>query len=456
MAEHFTPPYPKPHKTKGSLLRQFIFGMKSWIHVLKDTSYRMKMGHYKLPKGDLFMVNEPSLVKKVLKTDAAIFPKHAIVHEVLKPLLGESIFTTNGEQWQRQRQMMDDAFTHTHLKRVFPLMQAAIGDMIVRLEKSAGSERDIDVEMTHVTADIIFRTILSQPLSAGDAKQIFEAFTVFQDCAQRVMLLKGYGLPSYFSRRKSLKAAAKIRPILAAIIKQRYDAFQSGDDTENRDILAALIRATDKNTGESFDYEELVDHVSMLFLAGHETSASALTWSLYLIGKCPHTQAALHKEVDEVIGNDSIAYEHVKKLSFTRDVFKEALRLYPPVGFFLRQAAEVSCMRDKEIHKGDMVVVAPWLMHRNQQEWQEADSFCPARFHEQQAPKAVRTSYIPFGTGPRVCVGQGFAMQEAILCLASIVQHFTIEASEGHVPKPIGRVTIRPENGVRLTLRKRA
>jgi cytochrome P450 len=449
----FIPPYPAPNKSKAGMIKRFSKSWNSWIHSLFEKSYTMKVGHVKIFKKEIFMVNEPSLVKKVMVDEWKDFPKHHLLTDVLKPLLGESIFTTNGEVWRKQRDMIDPAFAHTRLEKAFPLMSDAVADMLKRIEAEAKSGKFVvDPEMTHITADIIFRTILSYPLSTQEAHQIFEAFNKFQAVTQKIMVLKSYGFPTFHYRRKSEKAAAEIRPVLGRIIKQRYDDFQSGKDTENRDILSAMMISKDKNTGLPFGYEELVDHVTMLFLAGHETTASSLTWSLYLLASCKHIQDKVREEIKQVTGGEIIRFEHIKKLSYTFDVFSESLRLYPPVGFFMREAAKDNQLKDRKVCKHAMVMVAPWLIHRHKKQWKDAESFKPERFQDEDSKESIKCSYLPFGSGPRICIGKGFANQEAVLILASIVQKFELEAIAGKVPEPVGRVTIRPKDEIELKI----
>lgn len=456
----FKPPYPEPNSSKVSLFKRFAKGWNSWIHVLFEKSYKMKLGHVKLPKADLFMPCEPSLVRKVMRDEYKEYPKHHLLGKMLKPLLGESIFTTNGEVWERQRKMMNPAFAHTHLKKVFPLMNEAVSEMVDRFSNFNSEELiHIDVEMTYITADVIFRTILSHPLKGEEAEEIFDAFNKFQEVSQKMMTLSVYGLPTYFYRKKSEAAAARIRNILAVIIKSRYDEYHnSGSDIDGKDdILQSLLEARDEETGEAFSYSELVDHVLMLFLAGHETSASALTWSFYLLASCDHVQKGILQEVEAISEGDSIEYSHVRQLKFTHNVFKEALRLYPPVGFFLRESAKNKEMRGKSIKAGDMVMVSPWLIHRNRNQWADADCFKPERFSDYSdvARESVKCSYMPFGDGPRICIGASFATQESIMILSNLVKRFEFRVSDGHVPEPVGRVTIRPKNGVWLHVSKR-
>lgn len=451
----FKPAFPQPHDSKTSFIKRFFRGWNSWLDVLFKRSYTMKMGHIRQPGLDVFMMNDPSLIKKILVDEPAKYPKHRLLHEVLKPLLGNSIFTTNGAVWARQRRLVDAGFGQARLRVVFPYMLSAIDEMLERLGKETDKEYEVDAEMTHITADIIFRTILSENLNESSAYEIFEAFNEFQLHAQRTMMLKIYHLPTFFADRACKRAANKIRPVIAKVIAKRYQEKESGSSKRYDDILEGVMNAVDPINNDSFSYEEMVDQICMLFLAGHETSASALTWSLYLISNCKDLQERMLAEINEIAPGRDFEFEDVKKLNVTMNVFREALRLYPPVGIFSREAAEDHCVRKKEIKKGSAVMVSPWLIQRNPDYWDDAETFDPDRFETASGQAAAKCAYIPFSKGPRVCTGQAFAIQEAVLILASIVKQFEIDKVVHHVPKAVGRVTIRPENGVKIILKNR-
>ncbi|MDC7710857.1 cytochrome P450 [Vogesella indigofera] len=456
----FCPVYPKPAKSRASLLWMFFRKRHSWLSGLFERSYHMKMGHVHLPGLDLYMINEPSLVRKVLIEQAERFPKHALLDRILKPLLGSSIFTTNGETWQRQRSMMDEGFEHARLKTVFPLMNAAAQAMLDRLDTVAdGRDYDIDIEMTHVTADIIFRTIMSVPLEGEDAKKIFEAFLRFQEMAPRIALPIMYKLPRWMTpwldSMKSRKAAEEIRSLLATFIRPRFDAHRSGIPSEDQDILAALLDAKDKNDGTGFSFEELLDQIAMLFLAGHETSASALAWAHYLMTMSPEVQERMHEEVVAVAGERELMFTDIKKLELVGNVMKETLRLYPPVGFFAREATEATLMRNKKIKPGASIMISPWLTHRHRKLWERPDEFDPDRYQTDASRESLRCAYMPFGQGPRVCIGAAFAMQEAVLILAQLVRRYRFTTIPGYQPEPVGRLTIRSDNGICLRIERR-
>lgn len=458
---HFCPAYPTPRRHKASGLLMFLSARHSWLDALYERSYRMQMGEVRLPGLDLYMINEPGLVRRVMVEQAEDFPKSELLGQALEPLLGESIFTTSGEQWRRQRAMMDPAFAQARLQVAFPVMAAATEAMRARLEQLAdGTEHDIEVEMTHVTADIIFRTIFSVPMEGEDARRVFDAFARYQALVPRLILPSIFGLRWLvwpWDAWRARRAAREIRGLLETLIRPRFEARRAGAEHPQADILAAFLDARDEQ-GRAFDFEELVDQVAMLFLAGHETSASALTWACHLLARAPDIQQRVHDEVAAQLGARAPGVADMKGLMLTRNVFRETLRLFPPVGFMARQARTGCPMRGKQIQAGATVVISPWLIQRQRDGWRDPDAFDPDRHARDEEGSAGhgRAGYLPFGMGPRVCLGAAFALQEATLILAQLVHRWRLEAVEGHEPRPVGRLTIRSANGVRLRLHRRA
>lgn len=451
----FTPPYPVPHKSKSSFFLRFIRGWHSWLEVLFERSYQMKMGHVRVFGFDSFMINEPKWVRRILVDEPEKYPKHHLMHRMLEPLLGNSIFTTNGPVWERQRRLVDIGFEKANLKLVFPLMQAAVQEMLGRLDEVAdGRSYEIDSEATYITADVMFRTILSEELKEEDAMAVYHSFLQFQKQAHRVMLLHVYRLPVYFTEKASRRAARTIRDLLGKIIARRYELRAQGEEVPY-DILTAIMDARDPVEGDSFSCEEMVDQICMLFLAGHETSATAMGWSLYLLSQCPHLQDQIVAEIEEVAPGRDFEYGDTARLKFTYDVFREALRLYPPVGCLLREASEDTVIRDKQVKKNSLVLISPWLIQRHRKLWEHPDEFDPARFSTPEGKESTKCAYLPFSRGPRICAGQGFAIQEAVLILASIVRRYRIDPDRNHVPKPVGRVTLRSDNGIRVRFTRR-
>ena len=447
------PFHPKPHNSKAGLITTFLLKRRSWLDGLYAKSYKMRAGRVKMPGFDLFVVNDPKEVRKIMIDNVKEFPKSDMLHELLKPLLGVSIFTTNGEVWKKQRELLRPSFEMTRISKVFDLMSSAAADMMDRFKKYPdGSIVEVDEHMTFVTADVIFRTIMSSKLDEIKGKEILHAFVTFQEETARTAIRKFFCVPQWLSNilgeNKRMKAGAIIRKSLSDIIKPRYDSYKNDNYS---DILASLLHTVDASSGERFSFEEILDQVSMLFLAGHETTASSLTWTLYCLSLDQDAQQKAYNEIISINKDGKFSISDIKEMKYLTNVFKEALRLYPPVGFFARQSKGEAKIRDKVLQKGSGVVVAPWLIHRHDDFWEAPHEFRPDR-HNENIPKE---KYMPFGLGERICIGQGFAMQEAIIILANILREFKLELKDGFVPDVVGRLTVRSANGMMIKMSKR-
>lgn len=451
------PFHPKPYKTKASTFATFLFKRRSWLDGLYERSYKMMMGRVKMPGFDLYVVNDPKEVRHVMVDDVKNFPKSQLLHELLEPLLGMSIFTTNDKVWKKQRELLRPSFEMTRISKVFNLMRDATDDMMRKLASyQNGAVIEVDAIMTFVTADVIFRTIMSSKLDEAKGKLVLEAFGIVQEETTKTALRTMFCFPKWLSKflgeNKRLKAASVIRKVLSDIIAPRYHNAQS-DLGKYEDILSSLLQVVDAETHQRFTFEEILDQVSMLFLAGHETTASSLTWTLYILSIDPNEQEKAYEEIIRVAGDGVFEIEHIKEMHYVTNIFKEALRLYPPVGFFARETREDRKMRDKLVKKGSGVVVAPWLIHRHERFWKNPHEFDPTR-HESKS-NIKKDTYMPFGMGERICIGQGFAMQESVLILANIIRKYKLELEENFVPDIVGRLTIRSANGMRIKFIKR-
>ncbi|EAJ8150706.1 cytochrome P450 [Campylobacter jejuni] len=447
------PFFPKPYKNKASTLLTFLLKRRSWLDGLYERSYKMQTGYVKMPNFDLYVINDTKEVKRMMVDEVREFPKSAFLHELLSPLLGESIFTTNGEVWKKQRELLHPSFKMTRINKVFNLMSEAVADMMDRFSKYPNHAIiEVDEAMTFITADVIFRTIMSSKLDEEKGKKILNAFVTFQEQSVHTAMRRMFRFPKWLSYvlgdRKRAKAGDVIRQVLSDIIKPRYDM---ADNAEFEDILGSLLLVVDADTNKRFSFEEILDQVAMLFLAGHETTASSLTWTLYLLSLYPKEQEKAYEEITQVLQGGAIEISHLRQFKYLTNIFKESLRLYPPVGFFAREAKKDTQVRDKLIKKDSGVVIAPWLIHRHEEFWTNPHGFNPSRFEGEYKKDA----YLPFGVGERICIGQGFAMQEAILILANILKTYKLELEEGFVPDVVGRLTVRSANGMRIKFSKR-
>lgn len=452
----FTPPFPTPLTRKPGLIRRFRLGWSSWIHTLHERTYSMKMGGTQLPGHGVYILNELPEIKRLLDNAGDEFPKHPIFDDLLTPLVGSSVFNANGAEWERLRAMVNPAFMHTHLQRAFPVMAGAVADLIARMQAEAarGGPVDVDPMMTHVAADVIFRTMFSVPLAQADALRVYREFEAYQALAQRNTLLTLYGLPHFGLRRRARKVGARIRAAFDAIVAGRIAARERGERFS--DILETLLDTRHPDTGAAFEHQDLVNQVTLIFFGGHETTATSLGWTLYLLSESPELQERLHAEIEDVTGGGPLAYVHLRLLEGVRNLYRESLRLYPPVSFLPRAATQAMAMRGKAIKPGDLLLAAPWLVHRNPDNWECPHQFDPDRFTTPAGAEAAKQAWMPFGKGPRVCIGAGFATQESTMTLVEIIRAFRISHPDGPRPELTARLTLRPKAGFPLILTPRA
>ncbi|MCQ0988563.1 cytochrome P450 [Jiella marina] len=409
------------------------------------------------PRQVLHFLRDPALIREVLVRRPDAFPKPRRFAAVMAPLIGNGIFASNGEVWKRQRRIVDQAFTTAGVRDVFPLMSGAALELVERLGAEAANGRPIaiDREMNHYAGDIIFRTIYSERLPSEVAQPIFEAFEIFQELVfrqQAINALTGLSPTYMWSSARSRRMARLIRRALDMPLRKRLKAIAAGDPVPDRDILSSLLVARDPVTGTRLDHEELLDQIAVFFLAGHETAAAALGWTLYLLAHHPEMQRELRAEVELATQGGPVVFATIKRLEKTRNVFREAMRLYPPIAFYPRETVAEETLGDLTVPCDHAVSVPVWLMHRHEAYWPRPDRFEPARFSDPEARETVRQVYMPFSMGARVCVGASFAMQEATLVLAEILRRFVVKPDPDHVPKPVSRLTVRSENGIRLYL----
>ena len=447
------PPKPKARGEKVNLRQYVRLFRKDILSAQPARLYRAWMAEFRTPFFRSYLINQPELVKKVLKERPDDFPKSGRVSEGLRPLLGDGVFLTNGEIWKRQRRIIDPAFEGGRLRETFPSMWAAAENAVKRLGPLAGSEVEFERQTSHVTADVIFRTLFSIPIENEIAAEMFEEFHRYQRSQPLLNIAAILPLPRWmprFFRSATKGSAAKIRAAISKLTLERSAAIAAG--TAPDDLVTKIMTTTDPVTGERFTPEEMVDQVSIFFLAGHETSASALAWALYLLAQFPDWQEQVAREAEEGLEN---SFSAISKLRLSRDVFREALRLYPPVPMMVRQSTCPEEFREREIKVGSQVVLSAWHLHRHERLWENPDGFDPARWGTENGKTCMRDAYIPFSAGSRVCPGAGFATIEGTLILSMIMKHYRVSLTDRAAPEPVAHLTVRSKDGIFLRLERR-
>jgi len=452
----YRPPAPSPISPVASLLRMMWRRERSLLSLVPIDAYReMTMVVGKSRRG-ILLVNEPSLVAHILSDPQGIFPKNDLMVDALEDLVGDAMFVSSGPLWKKQRRMIEPAFSHMRINRAFGQMAAAVDDHEQWLDGliARGEDYSLDQAMGHLTADVITRTIFSSPLASQTAHDVFAAFTVFERTVASVNI-KALLLDKPWSRTKQPPAVREACRLIRQHIGAMLDPRLAPDAPVLDDLAAAVISARDPDTGERFSREELVDELGVFFLAGHETSASVLTWVFYLLAMQPAIVARIRAEVDEVVGDGPMEIEHAKRLPFVRNVFRETMRLYPPITFLPRVAAEDTTIGTHRVKRGTMLMIAPWTIHRHLTLWKNPDRFDPDRFSPEREGENPAGAYLPFGVGPRVCVGAAFATLEAALIIARLIRRYDFEVVSQEPVVPVARLTTRPLHEIMLRAKRR-
>ena len=450
MTQPILPPKPKSRVEKVSLRQYAKLFRADILSAQPARLYRAWMAEFRTPFFRSYLVNDTDLLKTVLKERPDDFPKSGRISGGLRPLLGESVFLTNGETWKRQRRIIDPAFEGGRLRETFSAIWDASEAAVARLAEFQGGEVEIEEHTSHAAADVIFRTLFSIPIEHEIASKVFHEFRTYQRTQPILNIAAFIPMPRWLPRvfhRDTRGAAAKIRGLITKLTSERMAEIDAG--TAPDDLASKIMTTADPVTGETSTTEEMVDQVAIFFLTGHETSASALAWTLYLMAQFPDWQDNVAAEAEIGLAND---FSAVAKLRISRAVFREALRLYPPVPMMVRQNTCPEEFRKRDVQAGSQIVLSPWHLHRHERMWENPDGFDPARWGTENGKTCMRDAYMPFSAGPRVCAGAGFAMIEGVLILSMILRKYRVSLTDRPAPEPVAHLTVRSKDGIFLRL----
>src|SRR5579875_3284924 len=426
---------------------------KNAVGAWSDDDYREEFFARRLLFRKVFVANSPAAAKHVLLDRAENYVKSFIARQLLKPL-GQGLLNTEGAVWRHQRRTMAPAFHPRRVEAFVPAMAQATRDMLSSWEEHPpGVAIDIAEEMAQLTLDIITRTMFSSDLR-DRAGEVRTALLRYQRFGGRPSIADLLGLPPWIPRlhaREVRDATATLDEIIYEIIAERRRDGGPADD-----LLGLLLAARDEETGEGMDDAELRDQIATIFTAGHETTANALTWTWYLLSQHPWADERLCSELAHRLCGRAPTVGDLPHLTYARMVLEESMRLYPPAHTMSRQALEDDEIAGHKIPKGAAVLVSPWLLHRHEKLWTQPKLFDPERFAPSRAETRPRYAYLPFGGGPRICIGASFAMQEAIIILAMVAQRYRLRLQPGHGIEPIGLITLRPRDGLPMVLERRS
>ncbi len=394
-----------------------------------------------------YMLNHPDQIEEVLRHKHRSFKKDFYIIS-LRPLLGNGLLSSDGEEWRRQRAMAQPAFQAKQIRQYASTMV----EYTRRLTASWNPDetRDVHVEMMRLTAQIVTKTLFDAEMTdaEGDIGHDLEAaMTFYANPLSMWPAWRHVPTPTNLRFRSTLR---RLNAVIYRLIQERRSTGTQG----RGDLLSRLLEAQDE-AGQKMSDTELRDQLMTLFLAGHETTALTLSYTFFLLAQSPEVEATLHAEVDRVLGGRMPTVDDVPELTFAEWVIKESMRLYPPAWTIGREALEDCQIGDYPIKKGTQVLMSQWVVHRDPRFWSEPDRFHPERWGEEKTKNLPRCAYFPFGDGPRICVGNSFAMMEAILILATIAQRNKLDLVPGQKLRLVPSVTMRPRDGIKMIVRER-
>jgi cytochrome P450 len=393
------------------------------------------------------MVMDPTAIREMLLDRLDDYPKSLVTKNLLKPAIGESLFIAEGAHWRWQRRAAAPVFSARNMLNLSPIMTAAAERSCDRIAAAGPRAVNMLDEMVTTTFDVISDVTFSGG-DTFDRDAVHHAIDDYIAQAGKISLFDVLGFPDWVPRPDRIlsgKALKEMKQIADTAIEAR--AMRGHDGTP--DLLDLLLEGVDPKTKRKMNTAELRDNLLTFIVAGHETTALTLSWSLYLMGFDQDAQDKARAEAQSVLKGRAATGDDVENLPFVRQIIDEALRLYPPAGIISRTAQKADTLGGREIRPGDTVMIPIYALGRHEQLWDDPNAFKPERFEDRKS--IDRYAYLPFGDGPRICIGASFALQEAVIVLATLLSRFKFIAVKGKDPEPVMILTLRPNGGVWLT-----
>lgn len=452
-ADFFIAPHPAPRAEPPNIVEILLGARHSLIGNWTEDNYRSGLETFKILGRNVVFVNSAEHIRYVMATRHQNFErKSPQMRRALEVLLGDGLFISEGETWKTRRPLVAD-IVHKNRVPQFGLTMEQVASAFAEdwAARKPDEEFELTAAMAELTAEIIARTVFGRHLGSDAAQKVIRGFTQYQKSIDSFNL--GYflgwdeGWPILHGPHKR-SAVAMVHEVVEGVINAH---LEGGGDAGS--MVDLLVKRRQRNPELGLDVTALRNEAATIFMAGHETTATTLTWAFYCIANAPWIEAEILAELDRVCPGRLPGIEDVEALEWCRAAILETLRLYPPVPLLPRQAREADKIGDIPIAKGDLVMIAPWLMHRASDLWEKATHFRPERFLN--GAKINPFVFFPFSVGPRICPGLNFGQSEAILCLAILLRTFKVRPRPGYIAEPVCRLTLRPAGGLPVTVSPR-
>ena len=451
----FVPPFPPRLEKPRSALSTVLTLRRNPLEIWGKADFERPFSIGRSILGLRAAAHDPAAVRRVLLDNAANYRKDDFQLKILSPGLGNGLATADGDAWRLQRRALAPLFSPRQVAEFAPAMQRVAEAAVERIRRRRdGAVVDVAEITPRLTLEALEQTLFSQGL--GMEPNAFQrAVTSYFDSFGRLDPLDLLGAPSFLPRIGRMRGSSSLKffdEAVDAIIDARKALLARGA-APPRDLLTMLLTAKDPESGACLPDPDVRANLVTFIFAGHETTANGLIWTLYLLSRSPKWRERAEREADEVYDPARPASEEACET--LRAVFEEALRLYPPAAMLSREAIADDEILGVRVPAGTVVVISPYVLHRRRGLWDNPDAFDPSRFLGERRDRIDRFAYIPFGAGPRVCIGMTFAMQEAVIVLANFLRAFRFELVEGQTVAPRQRVTLRAQNGLKMHARRR-
>ncbi len=450
----FRPPAPVP---QAEPLRPLSFLRTLWnnpIEAWTSEHFERAIVTTRLPFGEIAVVHDPAAIRRVLSDNRNNYPKDAFQKRMLA-VLSNGLLTAEDDQWRVQRRALTPVLALRSVRGFAPAMLRAAGHLVERWRSHDGEVIDVTDDVTELALAVLERTIFSDGI-AGNGSELRAAMRIYFDSLGRIDPFDLLNLPDFVPRVGRLRTRAAVRlfhqGVDEMIAKRARSDIRAIDP--QRDLLTIMLNARDPETGRPLSSAEIRANVITFMSAGHESTANAIAWTLFLLSQSAPWRERIAAEAAREL--DGPAETLPDRLVETRAVVEEALRLYPPLAAISRVAAGADELAGAPIRRGAMIVIAPYVLHRHRLWWKEPDLFDPARFLPPGRASIDRYIYMPFGAGPRGCIGSVFALQETMIVVAAVMREFELEVAPGHVVWPLHRITLRPRRGLPMIARRRS
>ena len=453
--QEFIPPSPPRAEKWQPFPKLLRVARRNFLAVFPQSAYSKDFLRGVVLRRPIALINSPDLVKEAFGQKHETYQrKSPQMRHALRPLIGDGLFVSDGEVWNQRRKIVAPIIHTNRLSEFSPIMiDTAVERRDVWETLGEGAQIDVMSEMAKLTAGIICRSVFGEKLADQHAAQIVEGFFHYQKHIDQVDVMSLLGLPDWLPRYHGFgikRAAKRILSVIDEIVAVTAAQADAGQGS----VVSTLLSAKDES-GQTLSRDAIRNEAAVIFMAGYETTANTLSWAWYILSQADWAREKLHAELDQVLGGRVPTLDDVKKLPYTRAIIEETLRLYPPVPMLAREALADETIGGREIKKGTIVLVSPWILQRNPKLWDKPDNFVPERFMPEGGSAPSKYAYVPFSTGPRVCAGLTFGLTEAIICLAVLAQRIDLRLSPTAEVEAVSRLTLRPGESLPMTIHRR-